>query len=145
MRTILLTLIAAACFIPEGIQRPGILPLCLTGAILVCCAGLALTLRILRPAIGVTADHVIVRDWRRSQLIPWPSVTGFHLDRPSHWHGDVLALYVVCDDGRRLYTGGCSFSAPTYRQMLASACQTLRALEHERQSRGGAGAAPVAR
>jgi hypothetical protein len=33
--------------------------------------------------IGVTADHIIVRDIDRQKLIPWSSVTGSDLARPS--------------------------------------------------------------
>ena len=78
-----------------------------------------------------------MRDLHRQDLIPWPSVAGFDLARPGHWHGQCLALYVICDDGRRLYTGGCSFDGWSCPRTYALARQTLQALEVEHRSRGG--------
>lgn len=133
----LLLVMVVGCCIGGIIQNPRTLPLALTGAILFCCAGIWLIVRTWHAGIGVTADHIIVRDIGRQDLIPWSSVTGFALARPPLWHGQVLALYVICDDGRRLYTSGCSFSGWSYTRTLASARQMMQALELERQSRGG--------
>jgi hypothetical protein len=115
----------------------------LTGAILFCCSGIWLTVRTWRAGIGVTADQIILRDIGRQDLIPWSSVTGFELVRPRLWHGQCLALYVVCDDGRRLYTSGCAFDGWSYTRTLASARQMMQALERERQSHGGREATPA--
>jgi hypothetical protein len=102
-----------------------------------------LTVRTWRAGIGVTADHIIVRDIGRQDLIPWSSVTGFELASPRLWHGQCLALYVVCDDGRRLYSSGCAFDGWSYTRTLASARQMMQALERERQSHGGREATPA--
>jgi len=123
-------------FIWGGIQSPRVLPLALTGAVLVGCAGTWLTVRAWRTGIGVSADYLIVRNIHRQDLIPWPSVAGFDLARPPYWHGQCLALYVICDDGRRLYTGGCSFDGWSYPRTYATARQTRQALELELRSRG---------
>lgn len=133
----LLLVLVVGCCVVGIVQNPRTLPLGLTGAILFCCAGIWLIVRTWRAGIGVTADHIIVRDIHRQDLIPWSSVTGFDLARPRHWHGQCLALYVVCDDGRRLYTGGCSFDGWSYARTLASARHTMQELELERRSLGG--------
>jgi hypothetical protein len=124
------------------IQNPRTLALSLTGTILFCCPMIWLTARSWRAGIGVTADHIIVRAIFRQDLIPWSSVTGFDLARPPLWHGQSLALYVVCADGRRLYSDGCAFDGWSYDRTRASARQMMRALELERRSHGETGPAP---
>ena len=138
---LLMVMVIGLC-IAGIIQNPRTLALWLTGTILFCCPMIWLIVQSWRAGIGVTADHIIVRDIVRQDLIPWSSVTGFNLARPRHWHGQSLALYVVCADGRRLYSGGCAFDGWSYDRTLASARQMIHALELERQSHGETGPVP---
>jgi hypothetical protein len=133
---IVVTVLLDGVLIAEVITTPGARALSLTGAVLVCCAGCAVVVLWLRAGIGVTADHLIVRDALGTQsLIAWPSVADFDLDKwwSPHSSGG-LTLVVICDDGRRLHTLGCSFSG-TGKQSWAAARQLVRALESERQAR----------
>jgi hypothetical protein len=138
---LLMVMVIGLC-IAGIIQNPRTLALWLTGTILFCCPMIWLIVQSWRAGIGVTADHIIVRDIVRQDLIPWSSVTGFNLARPPHWHGQSLALYVVCADGRRLYSGGCAFDGWFYDRTLASARQMRHALELERRSHGETGPMP---
>ena len=138
---VLMVMVIGLC-IAGIIQNPGTLALWLTGTILFCCPMIWLIVQSWRAGIGVTADHIVVRDIVRQDLIPWSSVTGFDLARPPHWHGQSLALYVVCADGRRLYSGGCSFDGWSYDRTLASARQMMQVLELERRSQGETGPVP---
>ena len=53
--------------------------------------GCEVTVLWLRAGIGVTADHLIVRDALGTQnLIAWPSVAGFDLDKSSTHNGTVI-------------------------------------------------------
>jgi hypothetical protein len=97
-------IILAVVSIQLGSQIPATLPL-VAGAVVECCAYFAFGVLLWRAGIGVTADHIIVRNAAgRQQLIPWPSVAGFDLGTPKYWLFGGLVVYVVCDDGRRLYT-----------------------------------------
>ena len=119
-----------------GIQDPATRPLVLAGAVLECCTWLSFAVLLWRAGIGVTADHIIVRNAAgRQQLIPWPSVAGFDIGTPKYWLFGGLAVYVVCDDERRLYTRGYSSQGWSNKKTLASARRMLRMLEMERQSR----------
>jgi hypothetical protein len=141
---IVLTVLLDGVLIAGGITTPGARALSLTGAVLVCCAGCAVVVLWLRAGIGVTTDRLIVRDALGTQhLIPWPSVAGFDLDK---WRGagggrGGLTLVVICDDGRRLHTLGCSVSG-TGEQSWAAARRVVRALESERQARAPQSAGP---
>src|SRR5262249_28338915 len=119
-----------------GFQTPGALPVNLAVAILVCCAGTALTVLWRRAGIGVTDDYVIVRGALGIQrIIPWSSVAGFALARPPLWRGDYLAVYVVCNDGKPLYTSGVSYNS----RKLAWASEMRRVLEVEHLTHGPRG------
>ena len=139
---LLMVMVMGLC-IAGIIQNPKTMALWLTGTILFCCPMIWLTVQTWCAGIGVTVDHIIVRDIVRQDLIPWSSVTGFDLARPPLWHGQSLAVYVVCADGRRLYSGGCAFDGWSYTRALASARQMMQALERERQSHGGREATPA--
>jgi len=141
---IVLTASLDGVLIAEGVITPGDRALSLTGAVLVCCAGCAVAVLWLRAGIGITTDHLVVRSaWGTQQLIAWPSVAGFDLEK---WRGTGggrggLTLVVICDDGRRLQTLGCSFSG-TGEQSWAAARQLARELESERQGRQPHSAGP---
>lgn len=128
-------LFSAGLCIQAGTQIPATLPL-VAGVVLASCAWFSFAVLRWRAGIGVTADHIIVRNAAgRQQLIPWPSLAGFDLGTPRYWTGG-LVVYLVCDDGRRLYTRGCSFHGWTHKKNLASARRMLQILEMERQSHG---------
>jgi hypothetical protein len=132
-----MTVLFGGVLVAGAITSPGARALSLTGAALVFCAGSAVTIWSLRAAgIGVTADHLVVWDAAGTRhLIAWPSVAGFDLEK---WHGvhgsSGLTLIVICSDGRRLHTSGCSFSG-TGERSWATARQMVQALEAERQAR----------
>jgi hypothetical protein len=135
--TSVLTVFLDGVLIAGRVTTPGVRALSLTGAVLVCCAGCAVVVLWLRAGIGVTTDHLVVRDALGTQhLIAWSSVVGFDLEK---WRGTGggqggLTLVVICDDGRRLQTLGCSFSG-TGERSWAAARQLVRALESQRQAR----------
>jgi hypothetical protein len=119
-----------------AITSPGARALSLTGAVLVFCAGSVVTIWSLRAAgIGVTADHLVVWDAAGTRhLIAWPSVPGFDLEKWWARGSSGLRLIVICNDGRRLHTSGCSFSG-TGERSWATARQMVQALEAERRDR----------
>jgi hypothetical protein len=141
---ILLTVMFVGVFVMGAITTGGGRALYLTGAVLACCAGAAVSVWVLRAAgIGVSADHLVVWDATGTRhLIAWPSVAGFDLEK---WHGihgsSGLTLIVICNDGRRLHTSGCSFSG-TGERSWAAARQMVRTLESERQARTPQSAGP---
>jgi hypothetical protein len=122
-------------FVTGAITTTGARALYLTGAVLACCAGAAVSVWILRAAgIGVAADHLIVWDAAGTRhLIAWPSVAGFDLEKKWSRGVGYLTLVLICNDGRRLHTSGCSFSG-TDERSWAAARQMVRALESERLS-----------
>jgi hypothetical protein len=141
---ILGTVMFGGMLVWEAITSPGApRVLSLTGAVLVFCAGSVVTVWSLRAAgIGVTADHLIVWDAAATRhLIAWHSVAGFDLEKRWTRGGDELTLVVICGNGRRLHTSGCSFSG-TGERSWAAARQMVRALESERQARTPQSAAP---
>jgi PH (Pleckstrin Homology) domain-containing protein len=120
-------IILAVASVQLGSEIPAALSL-VAGAVVECCAWFAFGVLLWRSGIGVAADRIIVRNAAgRQQLIPWPSVAGFDLGPPKYWLGG-LVVYVVCDDGRRLYTRGCSFQGLSSKKDLASARRMLRLL-----------------
>jgi hypothetical protein len=132
----LFILVSTGLCIQAGIQFPATPPLVLAGVVLACCAWFSFAVLRWHAGIGVTADHIIVRNAAgRQQLIPWPSVAGFDLGTPKYWASG-LVIYVVCDDRRRLYTRGCSFQGWSNKKTLASARRMRHMLEMERQSHG---------
>ena len=139
----LLTVMFGGVLVWEAITRPGARVLSLTGAILAFCAGCVVVVWRWRAAgIGVTADHLIVWDAAATRhLIAWPSVAGFDLEKRRTRGGSELTLVVICNDGRRLHTSGCSFSG-TGERSWAAARQMVRALESERQARTPQSAGP---
>lgn len=131
-----MTAMFGGLFVQEAIASPGARALSLTGAVLVFCAGSVVTIWRLRAAgIGVAADHLVVWDAAGTRhLIAWPSVAGFDLEKRWTRGSNDLTLIVICNDGRRLHTSGCSFSG-TGEQSRATARQMVQALEAERQDR----------
>ena len=117
--------------------------LSLTGAILASCAGcVAAVWRWRAAGIGVTADHLIVWDAAAMRhLIAWPSVASFDPEKRWTRGGGELTLVVICNDGRRLHTSGCSFSG-TGERSWAAARQMVRALESEHRARTPQSAGP---
>lgn len=90
---------------------------------------------VFRAGLGVGADHLLVRNaGGRTRRIPWADVTRFEIGKPRGWRdqkGDSGAIIVVCADGRRLDTSGCTTGVRT-RQVDRD---MVRALEAERLSR----------
>jgi hypothetical protein len=140
---ILLTVLLVGVFVMGAITTTGGRALYLTGAVLACCAGSAVSVWIQRAAgIGVSADHLIVWDAAGTRHpIAWPSVAGFDLEKKWSRGSGYLTLVVICDDGRRLHTSGCSFPG-TDEPSWAAAREMVRALESERQARTPQSAGP---
>jgi len=140
---ILLTVMFVGVFVMGAITTAGGRALYLTGAVLACSAGVAVSVWVLRAAgIGVSADHLIVWDAAGTRhLIAWPSVAGFDLEEKWARSVGYLTLVVICNDGRRLHTSGCSF-AGTKDPSWAAARQMVRTLESERRARTPQSAGP---
>lgn len=93
----------------------------------------------LRAGLGAGADHLIVRDAiGRTRKIPWTSITRFEIGRPPGSRGGA-AIIVVCADGRRWYTSGCT----TGLRIRQADREMIRTLEAERLGRTPEGAAPI--
>ena len=101
-------------------------------------AAIVVTLQ-LRAGLGAGPEYLIVRNaGGGTRKIPWTSITRFEIWSPPGWRGSTT-ITVVCADGRRRYTSGCT-TGPWIRQ---SDREMIRTLEAERTARTHEGAAPI--
>lgn len=133
---LLLTGIIPACLIVCGLGHPVQWALLVPGAVLIAIAAAAFWF-LARAGLGVTADHILIRDIvGPTTRIPWAQVTGFAGRRLGSEGKYDDTVFVLTADGKRWESAGYAASGNSPAELW----RLLRVLEGERLARTPGGA-----